>query len=194
MAVAAAVAAAATAAARLNNEVNALFAQLLCFPVPTVAALNGHWCAAGGMLGLCFDFRVMHADRGYFFVPAVDLGIVYSGFQVELMKSALPRHMHRSVICYNGKRWSARELAEAGVVDVAAEGGRANVLEQALVLAKALEPKGRGPARRALGPIKQKVHARLLAMLEEGEASSAMGFSGRCVGDNYAPPPTPSRL
>ena len=124
-------------------------------------------------------------------MPGVDLGIVYSGFQIELMKNTLPRHMHRDVICYNRKRWSARELVEARVVDVAADGGREKVLEQALRLAKTLEPKGSGPARRALGPIKRKLHAKALAVLEEGSGSDAMGFSGRREGDNYAPPRIP---
>jgi len=35
-----------------------------CFPLPTVAAFKGHWCAAGGMMGLAFDFRVMASDSG----------------------------------------------------------------------------------------------------------------------------------
>jgi enoyl-CoA hydratase/carnithine racemase len=47
----------------------------------TVAAINGHFCAAGAMLGLAFDMRVMRTDKGMFFVPAVDLGL---GMYVEL--------------------------------------------------------------------------------------------------------------
>ena len=49
--------------------------RLLRFPVPTICVANGHWCAAGGMLGLTFDFRVMSNDRGFFFIPGVDLGL-----------------------------------------------------------------------------------------------------------------------
>ena len=109
------------------------------------------------------------------------------------MKSVLPQHMHRDVICYNSKRWTARELAKTRLVDIAAEGVRGNTLAQALALAKTVESKGKGPARRALGPIKRKVHAQLLAMLNDGQSSSAMEFSGRRTGDNYAPPKS-SRL
>jgi enoyl-CoA hydratase/carnithine racemase len=47
----------------------------------TVAAINGHFCAAGAMLGLAFDMRVMRTDKGMFFVPAVDLGL---GMYVDL--------------------------------------------------------------------------------------------------------------
>ena len=47
-----------------TRELNQVMAMLLCFPVPTIAALNGHWCAAGGMMGLCFDYRVMSENFG----------------------------------------------------------------------------------------------------------------------------------
>lgn len=46
-----------------------LMARILCFPLPTIAAFSGHWCAAGGMMGLTFDYRVMATDRGFFFHP-----------------------------------------------------------------------------------------------------------------------------
>jgi enoyl-CoA hydratase/carnithine racemase len=39
-----------------------LLDRLLCFPVPTVAAINGHFCAAGAMFGLAFDYRIMNAE------------------------------------------------------------------------------------------------------------------------------------
>merc|ERR550525_1413656 len=76
-------------------RLNELMARLCTFPLPTVAALAGHWCAAGGMMGLAFDYRVMASDRGFFFIPGVDLGLVYAPTQVELMKAKLPRALHR---------------------------------------------------------------------------------------------------
>lgn len=36
-----------------------LILRVLCFPVPTIAAFSGHWCAAGAMFGLAFDCRIM---------------------------------------------------------------------------------------------------------------------------------------
>ena len=38
--------------------------RMCCFPLPTIAALRGHWCAAGGMMGLALDFRFMSSDSG----------------------------------------------------------------------------------------------------------------------------------
>ena len=68
-------------------------------------------------MGLCFDYRIMNASRGFFFIPGVDLGIIYSKFQTKLMAYKLPKAMHREVILFNSKRWVAQDLLKAGVVD-----------------------------------------------------------------------------
>merc|ERR1719221_983586 len=107
-----------SAAAREHGlRVNELLARVCCFPLPTVAALGGHWCAAGGMMGLAFDYRVMANDRGFFFIPGGDLGIVYAPLQTALMKAKLSVNMHREVILFNRKRWVGPELQEQGVVE-----------------------------------------------------------------------------
>ena len=172
--------------AAFNKRLNYLFERILCFPIPTIAALNGHWCAAGGMCGLCFDYRVMNNEKGFFFVPAVDLGVVYSSFQIELMKSKMPPFMHREVICFNSTRWLANELLDHHVVDHAVPA--ASVLAESLKLANKLKEKGKGPSRGAMEPIKRKVYRQVLEALNTVE-KGLMNFSGRGQGHNYAPPP-----
>lgn len=175
-----------------NGNLNALFARTLAYPKPTIAALNGHWCAAGGMFGLCFDYRVMNADAGFFFIPAVDLGLVYSSFQIELMKAKMPPHMHRKVIVYNSHRWTAGQLAAERVVDEAVAAGE--VVPVALRLAQELKPKGQGGPRKAMAGIKATVYKQVLTALEEGADAGMMKMGGRAKGHAYAPPPKSSRL
>lgn len=62
----------------LQQGTEALCARLLKFTKPTICAANGHATAAGAMLALSFDVVVMNSERGYCFVPGVDLGLVYS--------------------------------------------------------------------------------------------------------------------
>ena len=102
-------------ASELGALVDSVMAKILVFPIPTVAVLNGHWCAAGGMMGLCFDHRVMNSEKGFFFVPGVDLGITYSPFQTAMMCAKLPSSMHQDVIVYNSRRWNAADLMEKKV-------------------------------------------------------------------------------
>jgi len=83
------------------------------------------------------------------------------------------------------------ELAAKGVVDAAVPAEE--VTAKALTLADGLRPKGRGPARGVLGPIKQGVYKEVLDALALGED---MGYSGRIRGVDRAAPPvvTTSRL
>jgi hypothetical protein len=62
----------------LQQAVELLYARILQYPKPTLAAINGHACAGGAMLMLAFDFRIMNEDKGFVFMPGIDLGIVYT--------------------------------------------------------------------------------------------------------------------
>eukprot|EP00747_Dinoflagellata_sp_TGD_P208792 gnl/TRDRNA2_/TRDRNA2_82235_c0_seq1.p1 gnl/TRDRNA2_/TRDRNA2_82235_c0~~gnl/TRDRNA2_/TRDRNA2_82235_c0_seq1.p1 ORF type:complete len:344 (+),score=74.57 gnl/TRDRNA2_/TRDRNA2_82235_c0_seq1:150-1034(+) len=165
----------------LGDRTNELMARILCFPLPTVAAINGHFCAAGGMMGLAFDYRVMSSDRGYFFIPGVDLGLVYSPFQMRLMETKLPKHLHRAVIIFNERKWTAPELAEGGpscaIVDAAVPSER--VLQTALEIAAGLKVKGQGAARKVLGKNKEGLYERVMQALKAG---GEMGYGGRTKG------------
>lgn len=65
---------------RLNQVLKAaesVLSRILTLPVPTVAAVGGHAYAAGGLLALAHDYRVMRADRGFFCLPEIDLRLAF---------------------------------------------------------------------------------------------------------------------
>lgn len=166
-----------------GSKLNALMERICTFPLPTVAAISGHWAAAGGMMGLAFDYRVMSSDRGYFFIPGVDLGLVYAPLQIALMKGKLPPSMQRDVIVYNIKKWNASELEAKGAIDAAVSA--LEVHARALELAKELKIKGQGAARKAMGPIKRLVYKDVVDALQD---NLGMGYGGRTKGvDRFAP-------
>lgn len=166
-----------------NERMDQLLPRVLTFPLPTVAAIRGHCCAAGGQFSCCFDYRCMATDQGVFFIPGVDLGIVYAPFNIELMKAKMDTELQREVILMNSKRWVGEELHEKGFVDIAAP--KDELLGKALELAKSLKPKGMGPARAALGGIKKNVYKQVLDAIGVKGAPSGK----RAEGHVYAPPP-----
>ncbi|GLZ03615.1 enoyl-CoA hydratase [Actinomadura sp. NBRC 104412] len=119
-------------------RVHALFARLLTFPMPTVAAVNGHAFAGGAMLVLCHDFAVMRTGRGYFCLPEVDLGMSFTPGMNAVISSRLPVAVaHEAML--TGRRYTAEEALAAGIVAGTAD--EAGVLPAAIEKAAALAGK-----------------------------------------------------
>ncbi len=99
-------------------RVHELLARVLEIGVPTVAAMQGHTYAAGAMLALAHDQRVMRSDRGWFCLPEVDMGIAFTPGMTELLASRLPSgSVHEAVVL--GRRYGGAEAAAEGIVDEA---------------------------------------------------------------------------
>jgi enoyl-CoA hydratase/carnithine racemase len=132
------------APAKFVDSVQALLSRMLGFPRPTLAALNGHAFAAGAMLALCHDFRVMRDDRGYFCLPEVDINIPFTPGMSALIQARLaPQVAHEA--CTTGRRYSAREALEAAIVsETAAE---AEVVSRAVARAAELSGKNANTLR-----------------------------------------------
>lgn len=137
-----------------------LCARILRFPKPTIAAVNGHACAAGAMLMLCFDEVVMNSERGFCFVPGIDLGLTYSPGMSALLSSRLPFALRHGFIVM-GERLTALQLAEHHVVKPAPA---ARVLTDAVARAVALKPKA--AHGHTMSAIKSTLYHEALAALE----------------------------
>ncbi|MGE0215549.1 enoyl-CoA hydratase-related protein [Mycolicibacterium sp.] len=146
------------AAAANLTEVHALFARVLAFPAPIVAAVQGHAFAAGAMLALAHDLIVMRADRGYFCLPEVDLGIPFTPGMNALIRSRLPIAVAHEAMT-TGRRYGGEEAREAGIV--AGVAGEDQVVDVAV--ARAEERAGKaGPT---FGAIKARLYGEVVAEL-----------------------------
>jgi enoyl-CoA hydratase/carnithine racemase len=119
-------------------SVQRLLARFLVFPRPTVAAINGHAFAAGGMLVLSHDFAVMRSDRGYFCLPEIDIQIPFTPGMSALIASRLPQPVLHEA-CTTGKRYGGADAAARGIVSEAAV--EVDVLPRAIARARELAEK-----------------------------------------------------
>eukprot|EP01064_Diplonema_japonicum_P004134 TRINITY_DN12711_c0_g1_i1.p1 TRINITY_DN12711_c0_g1~~TRINITY_DN12711_c0_g1_i1.p1 ORF type:complete len:246 (+),score=39.45 TRINITY_DN12711_c0_g1_i1:69-806(+) len=157
----------------LQKRTEALLARILTLPVPTVAELNGHTAAAGAMLALTFDTRVMNKERGFFFVPAVNIGLVYTPGMTALMKAKTPQPMHNSMIV-QASRYTADQLLVHGVVSHAvAPSSLPSLSRDVAVRMSSREPY---PAlRQTMGAIKTNLYKEAHTLLVQSGVD--MGFS-----------------
>jgi enoyl-CoA hydratase/carnithine racemase len=138
-----------------------LLGRMLAFPIPTVAAINGHAFAAGGMLALAHDFRVMRVDRGFFCLPEVDLKLPLAPGMLALIRARLGRATFRDTIL-TGARIGGEEAQRRGIVDEAVAADQ--VVSRAVARAAALAEKDRG----IYATLKRAMYADAIAALTGG--------------------------
>ncbi|MCU1674985.1 MAG: putative enoyl-CoA hydratase/isomerase [Frankiales bacterium] len=97
------------------DRVHGLFARFLGADVATVAAVQGHAFAAGAMLAVAHDRVLMRADRGYWCVPEVDLGLPFTPGMSALLQARLtPPTAHEAMT--TGRRYGGPAAVAAGIV------------------------------------------------------------------------------
>lgn len=142
------------------TEVQALLARVLTLGVPTVAAIQGHCFAAGAMLAVAHDTRVMREDRGFFCVPEVDINIPFTpGMSALLQARWSAQTAHEAMT--TGRRYDAAAALAAGIVDAAVPLDA--VVPDAVARAAAQAPKDPG----TLGRIKEVMYADVAAALRD---------------------------
>lgn len=139
-------------------DVQVLLARCLSLPLITVAALQGHVFAAGAMLSLAHDTRVMRADRGFWCLPEADIGLPFTVGMSALIQARLaPQTAHESMT--TARRYGGEDARAAGIVEHAV--AEDAVRDTAVELAAALTGKA-GPT---LGTIKARMYAPVLDAL-----------------------------
>jgi enoyl-CoA hydratase/carnithine racemase len=142
-------------------EVLKFLGRMMAFPVPTVAAMNGHSFAAGAMLALAHDYRVMRADRGFFCLPEVDIKIPLAPGMNSLIRCRMSPAVFRDTVL-TGKRIGGSEAKGLGIVDDAVPLDQ--VLPRAIEIAAGMASKD----RKIFGTLKREMYRESIDLLERG--------------------------
>jgi enoyl-CoA hydratase/carnithine racemase len=111
--------------------------------VPTVAAINGHCFAAGAIVALACDYRVMTdgAKRNtWMCMNEVDFG---APWPVSFAAVARAKVSAVRSFALEGQRFTPSEARDAGLVDEIVSGGTQGVLKRAREIAEGKAPKAR---------------------------------------------------
>lgn len=147
------------------TEVHRLLARVLAFPVPTICAIQGHCFAAGAMLAMATDERVMREDRGFFCFPEIDIRIPFTPGMDALIKARLaPQVAHESMT--TGRRYGGADALAAGIVQAAV------AEDQVLAAAKTRAGELAEKDPTTLGTIKERLYADPLKVLRDAEANA----------------------
>ena len=133
--------------------------RLLTYPLITIAAINGHVFGGGAVFSMCFDFRIMRLDRGFFCIPAIDRDFPMLPGTVTLLKSVMPMYMVEDAVL-TGRRFTGAECVANHVVVNAYNNDE--LMEKVMSFAKGLK-KGRGIVKE----MKKVINSRILKLMEE---------------------------
>lgn len=96
------------------------FERLFFFPGPTIAAVNGHAIAGGGVLTLCCDRKLMSRGSGRIGLPELKVGVPFPTIVVEIARAALAPPVLNEIILA-GATFDADTAVARGFVDEATE-------------------------------------------------------------------------
>ncbi len=122
-----------------GDEFMTLMARLITFPMPTLAAVNGHAFGAGFMSALCHDVRFMRADRGFICANEMELGIKIPTPELALFRHKLPINVFFETVQL-ARRWTGPTALAAGIVQEITD--LESLHERALQRATELAPLG----------------------------------------------------
>jgi len=120
-------------------EFMGLMARLITFPVPTVAAINGHGFGAGLMAALCHDVRMMREDRGFICANEMQLGMLIPEPELALFRHKIPMNAYFETVQL-ARRWTGPDALAAGIVQQVAS--KEELLVKAVERAARLAPLG----------------------------------------------------
>lgn len=122
-----------------GEEFMTLMGRIITFPMPTIAAVNGHAFGAGFMSALCHDVRLMRADRGFMCANEMQLGMKIPTPELALFRHKLSGNAFFESVQL-AKRWTGESAVAAGVAQYSCS--IEELPEMALQVAQQLAPLG----------------------------------------------------
>ncbi|MBU0993245.1 MAG: enoyl-CoA hydratase/isomerase family protein [Proteobacteria bacterium] len=148
---------------RFMLRIDDMFKKILLYPLPVIAAINGHAFGSGAILSCACDFRFMKADKGYFCFPEIDLGIPFMPGQLAFCQKAIPVQKFQELLL-TGKRAGAKEL-EACQAILKACADEAELFQEAIGFARSLHKK-----RGIFGEMKKRHNQPMVTKLENEDS------------------------
>ncbi|KAF0534788.1 ClpP/crotonase [Gigaspora margarita] len=135
--------------------------KVLTFPIPTVAAINGHAFAGGFMLALAHDYRVMRADRGYMCMNEIEIPYSPHPGMAAIIRIKMTPKTYRDCMI-QAHRFTGPDALDQGLVDIIASEN--DVLPKAKELA--LKWSKRASAGAIYGNLKEEMYVEAINYLE----------------------------
>ncbi|MDQ5987950.1 MAG: Short-chain-enoyl-CoA hydratase [Syntrophus sp. SKADARSKE-3] len=139
---------------------NDLFKRIVLYPMPVIAAINGHAFGDGSILACCCDFRFMKSDKGFFCFPEVDIDIPFLPGMLAMLRKAIPYYKMEEAV-FSGKKMGAKELEEHHVILKACDND-AELQKEALAFAKTFTKK-----RPIFGELKRRMNKNIVDAIEK---------------------------
>ena len=143
---------------------NRVFKRIILYPLPVIAAINGHAFGNGALLACACDFRFMRKDRGFFCFPEVDINIVFLPGTIHIIRKAFPEFKVTEAVL-TGKRMVGAEL-EADKVVMKACQSQEELMEQTVAFARTFK-KGRP----IFGELKKRFTREIIEAIDNQDAA-----------------------
>lgn len=118
---------------------NKMLHTILDFPYPTIALITGHTFGGACPFALAHDYRIMNANRGFFCMPPVNLGLHFDGIGLLPRLKLRPQIARKMLL--EAHRWTGKEALADGIVDAIAEPER--MLDLAVEMGEKWAPKAK---------------------------------------------------
>ena len=139
---------------------NRIYNRILLYPMPVIAAINGHAFAGGSIMACACNFRFMKADRGFFCFPEIDISIPFLPGMQAILQKAIPGYKLEELV-FSGKRTGAADLEAHHVIVKACENEEA-LMREAFAFAKSFNKK-----RPIFGEMKKRFHRTIIETMEK---------------------------